>query len=85
MMTRQLLREEHHHAAPGDPATVDHHSATRADNDWKRWLVLAMSLFAAIPLMENRVACGAGMLALFGGLLVLCLVVEGDDPGHSAR
>ena len=77
---RAQEREDDDHPGPDGP----HRPDARRSEEWRRWLALSMSLFAAVPLLDGHVATGGGLLALFAGLLVLALVVDAEVPGQIA-
>ncbi len=60
----------------------DDHDAT---GNWRWGLALALALFTAVPVCDGAIACGAGVLVLFVGLLLFYVVADVDEEVPQRR
>lgn len=58
---------------------------SRSASDWRWGLWASLCLFAAVPLSDGVIACGAGVLVLFGGLLLFYVVADVDEESPQRR
>lgn len=61
-------------------ADVSNELGASSPRAWRLGLSLALALFAAVPAFDGGIACGAGLVALFAGLLVLQVVAAPQRP-----